>query len=98
MAEIKIDPAVLEKGVEDIGRYIGDLSSVVESLGNLKGLIESTWSGDSGNAFINKLGEQIGAGELIGQMLEDYKNFIDQANKDFKEADHKAAQNIRSSF
>lgn len=98
MARIRIDIDTLRSYANNLQLRINEYESLNERFNNLSGTIVSSWQGESAEAFGNLTSQYVIKAKQLTGILEQFKNYAQNAADRFDSADSECANRIRSSF
>lgn len=98
MAKITIDTDALVQGIQNISGRIGKMQETNSMLQSIAGIISSSWTGSSSEAYTEKMNEYIEHANKLVQVLEEYQNYVKKANETFSKLDSDSANKLRASF
>lgn len=96
MAKIKINKDGLRQNKQAIDARIQELQSLNERLAALLSRIESSWEGAASKQYITTMMMYKQKAESMIEVLNEFKNYIEQAVNQFEEKDRSGGSRIRN--
>lgn len=98
LAKIVVDIAALQNNEKTIGDYISRLEALNARLETLLGRIESSWEGNSSQAYLNLMRGYAAQSANMAAVLREFKSYVGKAHTLFETKDRTSASRISGSF
>lgn len=95
---IAVDIAALQNNEKTIGDYIDRLEALNARLELLLGRIESSWEGNSSQAYLNLMRGYAVQAANMAAVLREFKSYVGKAHTLFETKDRASASRISGSF
>ena len=88
MANIKVDPDVLDQKAANIRQYRQQHDEAIDKLVTLVNGLDGEWVGSAKNNFTNSFNEYKGSFSTFSQRMEDLAKALDAKAKEYRAADN----------
>lgn len=95
MARIKINPDGLKQNRDAISQKITELQAFNSRLDALLSNIGDSWDGDASQQYIATMTYQKTKAQEMVSVLQELRNYMDQASAKFEQQDQRGASKIR---
>lgn len=98
MSRIVIDIEGLAQNSNNIAKRTRELQDLNRQLETIIQSIESTWEGEASRAYVRMMQNYLKQGKQMEKVLQEFKNYADNASSRFSEKDRALANKIHNAF
>lgn len=98
MGRIRVDTGRLYDYVGTLNGRIGEYEAMKSRLVSLNENVKASWKGEAQLAFARMMDTYIQQADQLGQILNQFRDYVKQTADKFEAVDTECAQRIRSSF